>query len=96
MTTRGRTGPSIDRGVFNLERPTWEHVRDRDGFTVRLTSLGARLGSELLGATLWELLPGQRTLFHCHHANEELLLVVLGSPVVRTKTARSSSSAATS
>ncbi len=70
--------------VVNLEANQWDGERDREGFRLRFTSLGARLGGELLGATLWELPPGQRTLFHCHHGNEELLLVLEGRPVVRT------------
>ena len=70
--------------VVNVYAGEWDEERDRAGLRVRLAKVGARLGGERLGATLWELLPGQRTIFHCHHANEELLLVVDGEPVVRT------------
>lgn len=39
--------------------------------------IGAALGGELLGATLYELPPGQRTWpFHFEHGNEEWLLCV--------------------
>jgi uncharacterized cupin superfamily protein len=70
--------------AVNLYATEWDGERDLEGFGLRFASVGARLGGELLGATLWELRPGQRTLFHCHHGNEELLVVLSGSPVVRT------------
>jgi uncharacterized cupin superfamily protein len=38
----------------------------------------------LLGATLYELAPGSFMIFHFHHASEELLLVLRGTPTLRT------------
>ena len=46
--------------------------------------LGRRLGGELIGATMFEVEPGWRSLYHVHHGNEELVLVVDGNPTVRT------------
>lgn len=38
-----------------------------------------------IGMTLVELLPGQtQTPYHFHHGNEELLLVLAGTPILRT------------
>jgi uncharacterized cupin superfamily protein len=47
--------------------------------------VGRRLGGELLGASLYELPPGQRSWpYHAHYANEELLIVLDGRPTLRT------------
>lgn len=63
----------------------WDHERSRPGFVSRSIDVGIRLGSELLGATLYECGPGNRVWpYHLHHANEELLLVLDGTPTVRT------------
>jgi uncharacterized cupin superfamily protein len=37
-----------------------------------------------LGATLYELGPGNFMIFHFHHGSEELLLVLRGRPTLRT------------
>jgi uncharacterized cupin superfamily protein len=42
-------------------------------------------GAELLGATVYELEPGARWAdLHVHYANEELILVVSGTPTLHT------------
>lgn len=38
---------------------------------------------EQLGATLYELGPGNFAVFHFHHAQEELLIVLRGRPTLR-------------
>ena len=38
----------------------------------------------LLGATLYQLDPGNFMIFHFHHGSEELLLVLRGQPTLRT------------
>lgn len=38
----------------------------------------------LLGATVYELGPGNFMIFHFHHGSEELLLVLHGTPTLRT------------
>jgi uncharacterized cupin superfamily protein len=38
----------------------------------------------LLGAGLYELAPGSFMVFHFHHGSEELLLVLRGTPTLRT------------
>jgi uncharacterized cupin superfamily protein len=44
-----------------------------------------RLGVGNLGLGLYELLPGQtQTPFHFHHGNDEILVLLSGSPTVRT------------
>jgi uncharacterized cupin superfamily protein len=52
---------------------------------VGMTAVGRRAGAELLGATVYELEPGSRWAdLHAHHANEELILVLDGTPILRT------------
>ncbi len=41
-------------------------------------------GGPLLGATLYELGPGNFVVYHAHHGSEELLLVLRGRPALRT------------
>jgi uncharacterized cupin superfamily protein len=72
--------------VFNIFGETaWESVQDREGYRHRRTAFGARLGAQLLGATLYELAPGEATWpYHYEHGSEEWLLVVAGRPTLRT------------
>jgi uncharacterized cupin superfamily protein len=37
-----------------------------------------------LGATVYELGPGNFTIYHAHHGSEELLIVLRGRPTLRT------------
>ncbi|MGH2998840.1 MAG: cupin domain-containing protein [Gaiellaceae bacterium] len=48
--------------------------------------LGKRLvpGGPMLGASLYELAPGNFNIYHAHHGSEELLLVLRGRPTLRT------------
>jgi uncharacterized cupin superfamily protein len=49
------------------------------GLSKRLVARGP-----LLGASLYELGPGNFAIFHFHHASEELLIVLRGRPTLRT------------
>ena len=47
--------------------------------------MGARIESELIGGSMYELEPGDRLWpYHTHHANEEWLIVLRGRPTLRT------------
>src|SRR3954452_18669767 len=69
----------------NLFEPEWE-VDNTDGpMRGRGVRVGAAAGSQELGGTLYELLPGGAVLpYHVHHGNEELLFVLSGRPLLRT------------
>ncbi len=69
---------------MNLHEEDWDVERAPTGVNERLAHIGRRLGGELLGATMFEVEPGWRGLYHLHHGNEELLLVVEGAPTLRT------------
>jgi uncharacterized cupin superfamily protein len=69
----------------NINRPVFHELREHPGFNARRARLGHQLGSELLGASLWEVDPGEAPYpFHLHLAEEELLVVLEGRPSLRT------------
>lgn len=71
--------------MANLHEPEFDSSSDREGFSYRRAKLGAQAGAERLGASLYEIPPGQATFpYHAHFANEELLIVVSGRPSLRT------------
>lgn len=71
--------------VQNVYTDDWDHESEQSGFVRRRLRLGRRLGGELIGASVYELAPGNATWpYHLHHANEELMLVLEGPVVVRT------------
>lgn len=71
--------------AVNLHGDDWDEERARPGFTWKRLGVGRRLGAELLGASLYELPPGQATwAYHWHWGNEELLIVLEGTPTLRT------------
>ena len=71
--------------VFNLHGDEWDRAEERPGWRSRAARIGNRLGAELIGASLYEIEPGERLYpYHAHHANEEWLLVVHGQPTLRT------------
>jgi uncharacterized cupin superfamily protein len=52
---------------------------------VGLSAVAKQVGSESLGATVYELEPGARWAdLHVHYANEELIVVLSGSPTPYT------------
>jgi uncharacterized cupin superfamily protein len=58
---------------------------DPPGFRTRGASVGREAGSRDLGASLYELPPGEALCpYHWHEANEEMLVVLSGTPRVRT------------
>src|SRR5262249_55389133 len=82
----GRTIENAAVDVFNLfAEHVWENEQERDGYRHRATRIGAPRGAERLGASLYELPPGESTWpYHYEHGAEEWLLVVAGRPTLRT------------
>jgi uncharacterized cupin superfamily protein len=65
---------------MNLLGDGWSSENDRPGFRWRRM----RVAGERLGASLYELPPGERTWkYHYEVGNEELLVVVQGRPTLR-------------
>jgi uncharacterized cupin superfamily protein len=69
----------------NLFSPDFDHSSEREGYRWRGARIGKQLGAERIGASLYELADGERTFpYHVHHGMEEWLVVVAGSPVLRS------------
>ena len=69
----------------NVHRPEWDAETDRAPYRWQRSLVGRRAGAERLGASLFDVPPGGATFpFHAHHANEELLVVLAGTPTLRT------------
>jgi uncharacterized cupin superfamily protein len=70
----------------NIERPDFDDVRgDQPGFRQRRARIGRQLGCERLGASIFELPPGEAAYpYHWHVAEEELIVVLSGRPSLRT------------
>ncbi len=71
--------------TFNLGGDEWNRTEDREGWRSKDVWVGQRIGAELIGGSMYELESGSRLWpYHTHHANEEWLIVVRGSPTLRT------------
>jgi uncharacterized cupin superfamily protein len=69
----------------NVFDPDFEEPTDREGFTHRRARIGWDAGSERLGASLFEVEPGNACFpLHWHSNNEEMLIVLSGRPTLRT------------
>jgi uncharacterized cupin superfamily protein len=71
--------------MANIYRPTFEDGERPPGFRSRRARIGYELGTELIGASLWEVPPGEAAyLYHFHYSDEELVIVLSGRPSLRT------------
>lgn len=69
----------------NVLRTEWELDRTQTPIGMRAARVGAAAGAQRLGATVYELTPGGVVSpYHVHHGNEELLIVLSGTPTLRT------------
>ena len=71
--------------VFNLfGEQQWDATNDHEGYRHKRTAAGSKLGARLLGGSLYELPPGERTWpYHYEEGCEEWTLVVAGRPTLR-------------
>jgi uncharacterized cupin superfamily protein len=71
--------------MANVFEPEWDADQEHEGFSYRRAKVGGQAGAEKLGASLFEIPPGQATFpYHAHSANEEMLIVLRGRPHLRT------------
>jgi uncharacterized cupin superfamily protein len=69
----------------NIERPNFDEPREHPGFRALRARIGRHAGSERLGVSLWEVGPGEAAYpYHYHLTEEELVLVLDGTPSLRT------------
>ena len=68
----------------NLTDPSWDAEVDAGGAVLRAVRLARHAGASRLAANLYELECGAAVSpLHFHHANEELLFVLAGTPTLR-------------
>ena len=72
--------------VFNINEPSFEYDdTDPEPYRAGMDRLGPKLGAERIGASIYELPPGQSICpYHYEYGEEEWLLVLTGTPTVRT------------
>lgn len=71
--------------MANVFEPEWDAESDEAPFRWRRARIGRQTGAEQLGASLFEIAPGDATFpLHAHHANEEMLFVLSGTPTLLT------------
>ncbi|MBV9421380.1 MAG: cupin domain-containing protein [Solirubrobacterales bacterium] len=71
--------------VVNLHGDEWDRTEDREGWRSKDAWVGRRIGAELIGGSVYELEAGDRLWpYHTHHANEEWLIILKGTPTLRT------------
>ncbi|HWH93066.1 MAG TPA: cupin domain-containing protein [Baekduia sp.] len=69
----------------NVHEPEFDVEQDAPPFVWRRARLGRAAGAERLGASLFAVPPGGTTFpLHAHLHNEELLVVLSGTPTLRT------------
>jgi uncharacterized cupin superfamily protein len=69
----------------NIFEPDFDEIREQPGFDCRRARIGRQAGSERLGASVWDVPPGQAAYpYHFHYGEEELLFVLSGRPSLRT------------
>ena len=63
----------------------WDGENERSGYRHRVAAVGRQLGASLLGGSVYELPPGEKTWpYHFELGCEEWLLVLSGNPTLRT------------
>ena len=72
--------------ILNLHGDiAWDNENDRDGYRHRVAAVGRRLGGKLLGGSVYDLPPGEKTWpYHYEVGCEEWLIVLSGRPTLRT------------
>ena len=70
---------------INIENPDFDEPRDREGFRAKRAAVGRQAGAVKLGASVWELPPGEAAYpYHFHLAEEEMIVVLAGTPTLRS------------
>lgn len=71
--------------MTNIFKPSFEDGERPEGFRSRRARIGYELGTELIGASLWEVPPGEAAYpYHFHYSDEELVIILSGRPSLRT------------
>ena len=69
----------------NINEPAFDEPRDHPGFRALRARVGKHAGAERLGASIWEVPPGEAAYpYHLHLGEEELVVVLAGRPSLRS------------
>ena len=69
----------------NIFEPDFDEPREHPGFECRRARIGRQAGAQQLGASVWDVPPGEAAYpYHFHYVEEELLFVLSGRPSLRT------------
>jgi uncharacterized cupin superfamily protein len=69
----------------NINEPIFDEPREHPGFLAQRARISQQAGSRRLGLSLWEVPPGEAAYpYHHHLTEEELILVLDGTPSLRT------------
>ena len=70
--------------TFNVHEASFQYdAEDPEGYSCGMDRFGPKLGAEKLGATVYELPPGQTLCPYHYESEEEWLLVLQGELTVR-------------
>jgi uncharacterized cupin superfamily protein len=71
--------------IYNLYGEEWNDEVEHEDFAFKDGYVGAKIGAELIGGSVYEVAPGKKLWpYHVHHGNEEWAIVVRGRPTLRT------------
>ena len=71
--------------MVNIENPNFDEPREQEGFRAQRARIGRQAGAVKLGASLWEVPPGEAAYpYHFHLGEEELLVILSGTPTLRS------------
>lgn len=71
--------------MTNINDPSFDEPREHPGFRCSRARISRQAGAERLGLSLWDLPAGEAAYpYHYHLAEEELVVVLEGTPSLRT------------
>lgn len=74
----------MTKPLMNLDEVEFDDVEENGLYTSRRGFIAPRIGARQLGYNLTELPPGKAQCpFHCHHAEEEMFLILEGEGELR-------------
>ena len=74
----------MPKPIMNLDEVAFDDVEENGKYTSKRGRIGAQIGARKLGYNLTVLPPGKvQCPFHCHHAEEEMFLILEGEGELR-------------
>lgn len=74
-----------DGSAPNIYTEDWERSIEQGNWGVNGSRIGAAAGAKAIGVAVYEIPPGKKNMpFHAHHGLEEMIVVLSGTPTLRT------------